>query len=276
MLDVSPPEWVSLVAEAGFEAVGIRIGAASPTEEPWPITEGSPMLKETLSRLDATGVVVQDVELIRLTPESNPAEFKPLFDVGAVLGARFFNVMVDDPDLDRGHDIFAALSELAHACGLRACMEGISYMAVRNLEAARRILAGTKGGLIVDPLHMSRARDTPAELSKIPPETLAYLQLCDGPATVPTGLPRPDRLPRGQAADVSDAQLESRAARLLPGDGEMPVAEIVAAVPADLPVSVEAPNLAQADELGRLEFLKRARRLARDVLAEGARLRAAG
>jgi sugar phosphate isomerase/epimerase len=267
MLDVSPPEWVQLVAEARFEAVGIRIGAASPSEEPWPISTGSPMLAETLQRLDDTGVFVQDVEIITITPETRADEHEHLFETGARLGARFFNVMVMDPDVHRAHDTFADLCRHALPFRLRPCMEGISYTAVRDLETAVEVLNGTGGGLIVDPLHIQRSGDDIEDLRRVETATLGYLQLCDGPLEVPTGIPRPARMPRGQPFAGSDKQLEARAARLLPGDGEIPVADFVAVLPADLPVSIEAPNLELTNQLGRLGFLRRARESAARVLA---------
>src|SRR5689334_18183428 len=75
MLDVAPPDWVSLAAQTGFDAVGIRVAAVGPTEEPWPMTAGSTMLAETRRRLDDTGVRVLDVELIKLAPDSDPARY---------------------------------------------------------------------------------------------------------------------------------------------------------------------------------------------------------
>lgn len=268
MLDVSPPEWVQMVAEAGFEAVGIRIGVASPSEEPWPMSVGSPMLAETLKRLDDTGVFVQDVEIITITPETRADEHEQLFEIGSRLGARFFNVMVMDPDVHRAHDTFADLCRHALPFGLRPCMEGISYTAVRNLETAFEVLDGTGGGLIVDPLHIQRSGDDVVDLRRVEPTALGYLQLCDGPLEVPTDIPRPTQMPRGQPLAASDKQLEARAARLLPGEGEIPVAEFVAALPADLPVSIEAPNLELTRQLGPQGFLRRARRSAARVLAE--------
>ena len=102
MLDAAPPDWVQLAHDAGFEAVGIRIGVAGPAEEPWPMAAGSPMLTETLERLAATGMVVQDVEIIVVTPDTRADEYEGLFEVGARLGARFFNVMVTDTDVGPG------------------------------------------------------------------------------------------------------------------------------------------------------------------------------
>ena len=266
MLDAAPPQWVQLAHDAGFEALGIRIGVASPTEEAWPMAIGSPMLTETLDRLAATGTVVQDVEIITIEPETRAADKDPLFEVGARLGARFFNVMVTDPDVGRAHDTFAALCERALPYGLRPCMEGISYTAVRDLETAFAVLDGTGGGLIVDPLHIQRSGDDITDLRRVEPSALGYLQLCDGPRSVPDGLDVPRQLPRGQSAGGSVAQLESRAARLLPGEGEIAVVDFAAALPRDLPVSVEAPNRALLADLGAPAFLRRAREAARRVL----------
>src|SRR5690349_15730403 len=122
LLDAAPPDLVQLGHEAGFEAMGIRIGVASPAEEPWPMEVGSPMLAETLARMDDTGTVVQDVEIVVITPDTRAENFDGLFEVGARLGARFLNVMVTDPDVDRAHDTFAALCERARPYGLRPCM----------------------------------------------------------------------------------------------------------------------------------------------------------
>jgi sugar phosphate isomerase/epimerase len=272
ILDVAPPDLVQLGHEAGFEAVGIRIGVASPAEEPWPMEVGSPMLAETLARMDATGTVVQDVEIVVITPDTRAESFDKLFEVGAQLGARFLNVMVTDPDVGRAHDTFAALCERALPFGLRPCMEGISYMAVRDLETAYRVLDGTGGGLIVDPLHIQRSGDDIADLRRIDPSALGYLQLCDGPRDVPASLRVPGGLPRGQAAGDDVRQLESRAGRLLPGEGDIPVADFAAALPADLPVSVEAPNRQLLAELGPAGFLRRARQAAARVLDAAASL----
>jgi sugar phosphate isomerase/epimerase len=266
MLDAAPPDWVQLAHDAGFEAVGIRIGVAGPAEEPWPMAAGSPMLAETLERLAATGMVVQDVEIITIDPDTRVDGYEGLFEVGARLGARFVNVMVTDPDVGRAHDTFAALCERALPYGLRPCMEGISYTAVRDLETAFAVLDGTGGGLIVDPLHIQRSGDDMADLRRVDPADLGYLQLCDGPKAVPASLNVPRQLPRGQSAGTSIPQLESRAARLLPGEGEIPVVEFTAALPSDLPVSVEAPNRALLGELGPVGFLRRARQAAGRVL----------
>jgi sugar phosphate isomerase/epimerase len=58
--------------------------------------------------------------------------------------------------------------------------------------------------------------------------------------------------------------------RLLPGDGELPLAEIIAALPAGLAFSVETPNVALLESLGPLEFARRARQAVAHLFAVAA------
>ena len=52
MLDVPPPEPMVIAREAGFDLVGLRVVAATPGKESWPMTAGSPMDREPVRRLD--------------------------------------------------------------------------------------------------------------------------------------------------------------------------------------------------------------------------------
>jgi sugar phosphate isomerase/epimerase len=66
-------------------------------------------------------------------------------------------------------------------------------------------------------------------------------------------------------------QLESRAMRLLPGDGELPLAEFLVALPEEIPLSVEAPALPLRETLTPVEFARRARQAMSDVIAAARR-----
>jgi sugar phosphate isomerase/epimerase len=266
MLDVAPPELVTAAHAAGFDAVGVRVAPAGPTEQEWPMRVGTPMLAETRHQLDDTGMRVLDVEIIRLAPDTHPGGFTALFESGAELGADFVNVLADDADVGRCRDNFAALNDRARPYGLRLVLEAMIYTKVRNLAEAVAIVAGSGGGVTIDPLHLRRFGGTPEQLRGIDPALLLYYQLCDAPLAVPTGLPRPRRMPRGQSLDIDDLAFEARASRLLPGEGELPLAEIVAAMPPDIPVSVESPNQARFEELGAMEYARLARQSIGSVL----------
>ena len=268
MLDVAPPDWVSLAHDAGFDAVGIRAAAIGPTEEEWPMRAGSPMLAETLRRMGDTGVRVLDAELIRIDPQTVIAKYEPLFETAATLGASFLNVMADDPELHRARDTFAALAEAARPYGLRPAVEAIPYMQVKTLSDAVILVGESDGAIIIDPLHLQRGGGGPRDVGALPTALIAYCQLCDAPLAAPRDLPRPLELPCGQSVEgITDLALEARAMRLLPGEGQLPLRKIVSAVPPGVPFSVEAPNLALLESLGPAEFAHRARQAADRLLA---------
>ena len=185
--------------------------------------------------------------------------------------------MGDDPDLYRARDTFAALAEAARPFGLRPAIEAIPYMQVKTLADAAVLVGESGGGIIIDPLHLQRGGGTPDDVHSLDPKLIAYCQLCDAPLAAPHDLPRPRELPRGQSVEgITDLALEARAVRLLPGDGELPLAGIIAALPPGLAFSVETPNVALLASLGPTEFARRARQAVARLMAATASTDSAG
>jgi sugar phosphate isomerase/epimerase len=250
LLGVSPPDLVTVAAEAGFTSVGLRISPATDGERPWPVSPGSPMLAETVRRCADSGVSVLDVEAVRLGART--ADYAPVLEAAAALGARFVNAICDDPDLRRLSDSFGRLVEAAAPYGIRAVVEFMAYRSVRTLEQAVTIAARSGGGgVLVDALHVQRCGIRLAQLRAVDPGLITYLQLCDAPLATP-----------------ADEIHEARAARLLPGEGRLPLPELLAALPDGIPVAVEAP--AEADGASPAEFAARARLALDSVLSQAA------
>jgi sugar phosphate isomerase/epimerase len=268
MLDVSPPELVTIAREAGFDSVSPRVSTSAPGEEPWPMTPGSPMLQETVRRLDDTGIRVLAIEVVRIGPDTRREDYERTLETGARLRARYMTVNCDDPDVERACETFAALTAEAIPYGLRPVIEPIVYTQVSNLDEAIYIAERSGGGgILLDTLHFQRYGGRLEQLRSVNPQLLSYVQLCDAPLAPPSGLPRPLKLPRGQSTDGNDLQLESRAMRLLPGDGELPLAEFLAALPEGIPVSVEAPVLSLWETLTPVEYARRAREAVESVVS---------
>jgi len=82
MLDVPPPEFVSIARGTGFDSVGLRLAASTTGEEPWPMTAGSPMLEETARRLDDPDIRVLAIEVFRIDPGTRPGDYEGGFEVG--------------------------------------------------------------------------------------------------------------------------------------------------------------------------------------------------
>ncbi|MDO9313666.1 MAG: sugar phosphate isomerase/epimerase [Burkholderiaceae bacterium] len=248
VLELTPPQVVVCAAAAGFTGANLRLGPARLGERPWPLEAGAPMMRETLAALRDTGVVVSDVELIRLQAQTRADEHDMLFNTAARLGARRVIAVGDDADHARLADRLAAVCERAVGHGLRIELEFMVFTEVKNLAQALAVLRAAgqpNAGLLLDPLHLARSGSPFANIAALDPALLSFVQLCDAPAQAPQ-----------TAAGIGE---EARFDRLLPGEGGLPLGQFFAALPPGLDVSVETPL---AHERGRLPPLTRARLMA--------------
>src|SRR5580700_665616 len=269
LLDIAPPDFVTLAAGAGFDAVGLRIAPATADESPWPMSPGSRMLADTVTRCRDTGVTVLDTETIRLTPRTDLAAAEAVIQAAAELNAPHLTTIGEDPDLARLSERFAELTRMAAPYGVRPLIEFMAYKTVRTLNDAVAIAARSGGGgVLLDALHIQRCGADIGRIARTDHGLLGYVQLCDAPLEPPVeaGLPGDLVLPRGQTPDGGAAALEARAGRLLPGEGALPLTELLSALPAALPVAVEAPRLSLRDQLTPAQFAARARRSLDQVL----------
>lgn len=266
LLMLTPPELVTLAADVGFAHVGFRVHAASAGEHEYPMQPGGPMMKETLRLLEATGVSVLDIENITLRDGSSREEWLPVLEIGAALGASFLNVTVLDDDLARAKATLADLAADALPFGVRPSIEPITYRTLNSVPSAAAFVDGVPGcGIAIDTLHCCRFGASLSEIASLG-DQLTFVQICDGPAQAPFGLRAP-AMPLGQSSDGSDLQIESRAKRQLPGEGEVPLRAILAAVPVTAPLAVEAPDFERVGRMGPRAFAVEAMRAARRTLS---------
>lgn len=228
MIEVPPVDLVRAAANSGFDAVGIRLVPTSDGVDHGVL--GNPRRMAELSMvLDGSGVRVLDIEVVRIKPEG-PGDVLPLLEAGAALGAQYVICTVEDTDPVRRAEQFAAFCSLAASVGLRANLEYMIFSAVPSLDDARELVArsGGSAAILVDPLHHERAGGRPEQLSGLPMSLAPYVQLCDA-------------APAGAAADAAAARSEAALGRRLPGDGELPLVDLLARLDPSTGVSVEVP-----------------------------------
>lgn len=263
-LELAPPDLVSTAAAAGYSHVGLRLIAATTTEPQRAMIGDTPMVRETRARLDATGVRVLDIEVLRLTPGTRVADdLLPAIETGARLGATYALVTGNDPDEARLVDRFAELCDLAARCGVSPQLEFMSFSDLKTLPQAARVIerAGRDdAGIVVDAYHFSRTHCRLADVARVPPSRFRYAQLCDAPAAIP--------------ATQEAVLAEARGERRFPGDGELDLVSLVRALPPGIPVAVESPTHALARSVDALERARRAIAGVRRVLAAADRDRA--
>jgi len=249
VLDTTPPELVAAAAAAGFRTIGIRLTATpSVGVPPYDILHEGPLLRETLRRLADTGVSVLDTEFLRFEPEQPVGIPEGFLEVSARLGARNVLVMSAEPDEARTIERFCELCDRAAAYGLHVCLEFAIYTGVRTLAHAAQVVARSKrpnASVLIDALHFSRSGGIPAHIAQVDPSLVRYAQICDASSDMPG------------PGDTPALIREARTGRLLPGEGALPLRDLVAALPATAPLAVEAPCLGLAD-LSPVERAKRA------------------
>ncbi|MBH0236469.1 sugar phosphate isomerase/epimerase family protein [Methylobrevis albus] len=258
VLDLPPPAMVRLAAELGYDRVGLRLIRVTDTTPGYPLHDDPAALRATRDALDATGIAVNDIEFVRLTPEFRAEALLPFLDAGAVLGARHVICAPYDPDLGRLSDNLAALHAFARPRGLACVLEFFPWTNVPDLAAAVRVVEATGAadiGILVDTLHFDRSGSRLADLAALPAGRLPFLHLCDAPVRPPY---------------TTEALLHAgRAERLPPGDGEIDLAAILTHLPRDVPLALEVPmaGLQARDGSARVaaHVLDRARRFLRST-----------
>lgn len=252
VLDVNPANQVLCAAYAGYSHVGIRLVPATPTETQYDMIGDTPMIRAVEANLKATGVKVLDIEILRLKPDTRAINWKPFFETGARLGASTVLVAGNDPDAHRLADNYAQLCEIAHPYGLSLCIEPMPWCDVSTLRQAGDLmhkLNRDNAGVLIDPIHFFRAKNSFADIDALPRESLKYCQMCDITAEVPK--------------DMDGILYQARNYRLSPGTGAADLVGLLKHLP-DIPISIEACN---ADLALTLSPLDRARLYLEDMVA---------
>ena len=238
-LELPPSTFARQAARAGFSSIGLRLNPAMPGGRAYPLLAASAQLSELKQVLAGEAMAVADIEFVALLPDIDVHQLQWLLEAGAELGARSLTVSGDDKNRQRLTANFSLLCELAAPFGMRIDLEFMRWREVADLHAAVAVVQGAaqgNGAILVDALHLYRSGGTAAMLAAVPRGLIAAVQLCDAPWQAPP----PELIIH-----------EAREGRLAPGQGELPLAELLAALPDHIEFSVEmpAPRLAVDERL---------------------------
>ncbi len=230
LADATPREHVAAAAAAGFDLVGVRLNR-SPGLPFHPVV-GDPARERALRRTLADGGIgVLEIFSFYLEPATRIADFVPALELGAALGGRYAMVIGEDAEPARLTDNFARLCEVAAPLGITATIEFVPFRALATLEQALGVLRGAaqpNAAICLDPLHFARSGGAPAQLAGLDPALFPYAQLSDG--VLGPGEP-----------DLARVRANGLGERRLPGEGALPLAALLRALPPGLPLSVEVP-----------------------------------
>ena len=257
-LHLSPPELIHLAAKAGFDAVGLRLIAVNDTTPGYPLMDDPRMMADTLGALRDTGIRVNDIEFVRLTPDFNPSAMAPFLAAGARLGARYIVTAPYDPNLDRLSQNLARFAEISAAYRLSPVLEFFPWTSVPDLSTALKVVDKTGSddvGVLLDTLHFDRSESSLMDIVGAPASRFPFLHLCDAEVTPPY--------------TESELLRTAREARLIPGDGDIVLRDILHKFSQDVPVALEIPMPRQSgcpsDEMFAMRMAQRVQAFLQDL-----------
>ncbi|MEW9856558.1 sugar phosphate isomerase/epimerase family protein [Novosphingobium sp. M1R2S20] len=232
-----PVAFIELAAELGCDSVSLGLSSMEYNPEGYPrfsLREDKTLRREIKAALSANGVQIALGENLPVIPGSDSTNtWRASLDVLSELGAQRINSVSFEPEFARNVDQYGRLAELCGAYGIVPLIEFVPIFGIADLPTTVRMIEAVGApnlGLIVDTMHCGRTGVTGDDLRALPPEWIGYLQLCDAPLT--------------SDADYMDEAVHERMA---PGDGELALAEYLAAVPRNVKVSLEVPQRSRVE-----------------------------
>jgi len=232
VLPCTPLEQIDAALVAGFDAISLRLFPVMDTDIE--VMADAQLQRDIQNRLAESRLSVFDVEVVRVGPDTDIEGVKPALEFAASLGANRLAVTslaADEYDPRDESDLVRKLVDLSEAAAARdvgIMLEFIPFRGINSLQHAIDVVTavGHPGlGVTVDALHFHRSGGAAAELAGVDRELLACAQLCDAPSAPPVDLP-----------------FEARYGRLYPGEGGLPLADFIRALPEDLQLCVEVPS----------------------------------
>ncbi|MBV8888970.1 MAG: sugar phosphate isomerase/epimerase [Alphaproteobacteria bacterium] len=263
LMNAPPLAFLHAASEAGYDGVGLRL-YRSPNLPFFPVVGDAALIRDMKALIETAGLDVLDIFTFYLLPETRVVDFRAALELGAWFGARYAVVQGNDPDPSRLRDNFTRTCDMANELGLTIVVEFVPARWLSTLAAAVRLLeqaARRNVGICIDPLHLVGSRGSAAELRRVDRRLLPYAQFCDG--RLAPGEPDP-ALGRTRPGE-----------RALPGEGNLPLDDILDALPEGIPLSLEVlrpENWSGSDtEWARLVLMR-----SRDYLASRPRRRSRG
>jgi sugar phosphate isomerase/epimerase len=253
-----PVEYVHLAADLGCANVSMSLTAIHINPHgyaPFNLMDDLALRRKTGAVLKDRGVSVSLAEGLTVRPGVEARDRGAEFDAFADLGAQRVNVVSLDADVGRSFDQFAVTAEMAAERGMVTTIEfspGLNVPDLPTALAAVRHVGRADFLLLIDTMHFFRSGSSLADLAALDPDLIGYVQLCDAPLVA-------------DFATYSEAMTE----RMVPGQGELPLLDLLKIVPRDRVVGLEIPMLSQAKAgVGPHERLRPAVEAAKALLAQ--------
>jgi sugar phosphate isomerase/epimerase len=231
-----PVEFVELAADLGCRYIATALTPMPYNPHgyrPWSLREDPGLRRDMLAAMHTKGVSISLCEGFGVKPHSDVAEFAADFDLLCELEVGRINVASIDRDVNRTFDQFAKIAEMTEARGIETTIE-VGPGPVPTLTAALaavRHVGKRCFRLLIDTMHFVRSGSNAADIASLDPNVIGYVQLCDVPLV----------------SRYSSYMEEALYERMVPGTGELPLLDILAALPPHVVLGLEVPQRSLAE-----------------------------
>jgi sugar phosphate isomerase/epimerase len=233
-----PIEFVHLTADLGCGYMTASMVGFAPVNslryEPFSLRDDVQLRRDLLAAMDDRNVSISLGEGLLIAPGVDVRSYAADLDIMAELRIPRINTVSLEPDRTRTFDELAVLTELAAARGIATCVEPVVGLSIADLPSAMAAVDYVNRdeiSLLIDTMHVARFGAGTDDLRSIPGERIGYIQLSDT-----TMQPRMKHY-------AEEAMYE----RMAPGEGELPLLDMLAALPKDRVVGLEIPMRASAE-----------------------------
>ncbi|HEX4557670.1 MAG TPA: sugar phosphate isomerase/epimerase family protein [Mycobacterium sp.] len=227
-----PVEFVDLAADLGCRYITIFLQTVASVPlgyPPFSLKDDVALRRDLLAAMDHRGVTISLGDGFIVLPGADMRSFRGDLDILSELGVPRINVVSLDPDRGHTFDQFAALAELAAQRHIETVIEPVPGLTIGDLPtalAALKHIARPDVRLLIDTMHLVRSGSSSHDIGAVDPRLIGYAQLNDT-----TLKPRSDNY-------AEEAVYE----RMVPGEGELPLPDILAALPRDIVIGLEVPR----------------------------------
>ena len=234
-----PVSFVDLAADLGCSCIGTGLTAFPYNPHgysPFSLRDDAALRREMAAAMRDRGVSISLGEGFTIVPGADIGGSASDVEIMRGLGVGRISTVSLDPDLHRSFDQFGVLADMAAASDMEVVLEPCPILTVSSLEialAAIEHVGRTNFRLLIDTMHLVRSGSGAADLAALDPELIGYVQICDAP----------------REPVVPHYGEESLFERMVPGEGELPLRDILGVLPPDRVIGLEVP-MRKAAEAG--------------------------
>jgi sugar phosphate isomerase/epimerase len=211
----SPLELIDIAAANGFDGFTLRL-IGSGNLPFFPVMGKKALIGAIKQAAAQSHLKMLEICSLYIVPDLDFSSYLAAMELAADMGAPYATALCRDPEPARQQDQFGRLCDAAAKLGLTIGVEATPTSEIHTVQDALRFLAAVgrrNTSIVVDPAHFSRAGSKPADLAGIDPKLFLYTQFND--------------------LDVASNEHK------MPGEGDLPLREILASLPAGIPIALE-------------------------------------